>query len=258
MALETPEHLPPGFSPGVWEYTHSDRIADEYDEHFVDNLLFEFDEQVLARYLKTPGTVVDFGCGTGRALVGLARRGFQGLGVDFSPRMLDIVGRKAAVENLPIMRLRANLVELDCVDDDSADYGICLFSTLGMIQGRDNRRRVLEHARRIIKPGGLFVIHVHNLWYNLFDPFGRRWLADHLPRALLDGGMELGDKVLDYRGISGMYLHTFTKSQLCRDLREGRFEPRELIPLCGKRNRRLRLPWLFGRIRANGWIAVCE
>ena len=48
---------------------------------------------------------------------------------------------------------RANLVELDGVRDKSLDGAICLFSTLGMIRGRKNRRRVLDHAQRILRPG---------------------------------------------------------------------------------------------------------
>ena len=58
-----------------------------------------------------------------------------------------------------------------------------LFSTLGMIRGRENRQRVLNHVRRILKPGGLFVVHVHNLWYNLYDPGGPWWLVKNLLTA---------------------------------------------------------------------------
>ena len=31
---------------------------------------------------------------------------------------------------------------------------------------------------------------------------------------------------------------------------------REVIPLDPQRHRALRWPWLFGRLRANGWIVV--
>ena len=41
---------------------------------------------------------VDLGCGTGRALVPFARRGFQCVGVDLSPEFLQIVGEKAMAE----------------------------------------------------------------------------------------------------------------------------------------------------------------
>jgi ubiquinone/menaquinone biosynthesis C-methylase UbiE len=242
----------------VWEYTQSDHIAHEYDEYFALNRLFEFDEQVLAHHFRRPGMVVDLGCGTGRALVGLARRGFHGLAVDLSVHMLRIVAEKARSENLDIQGIQANLVELDCLGDHSADYVICLFSTLGMIRGRANRLCVLKHARRILKPGGLFVMHVHNFWYNLFDPLGRRWLAQHILEKIRHGDVEWGDKFFHFHDIAQMFLHTFTQSELRTALSHAGFKFHEWIPLNTDRQRTLKIPWWFGRFRANGWIAVCE
>jgi len=250
--------LPRGVSRGVWQYAQTEHIAGAYDEFFATNDLFRFDEQVLARHFAQPGLVVDLGCGTGRTLIPLARRGFRGLGVDLSRHMLEVVGQKAAEENLPVARLQANLVELGCLRDDSADYCTCLFSTLGMIRGRENRRRVLAHARRILKPGGLFVVHVHNLWFGLFDPISRAWLARQTVTALFRRDVELGDKFFDYRGIPRMFLHTFTQRELLRALGDAGFRLRELIPLDLARQHPLSHPWFFGNLRANGWIAVCE
>ncbi len=250
--------LPEGVPRGVWQYTIADHIADQYDEFFAENRLFEFDEQVLARYFSRPGMVVDLGCGTGRVLVTLARRGFRGLGVDLSPAMLRIVAEKARAENLSIWGLRANLVELDCLADHSFDYAVCLFSTLGMIRGRRHRRRVLAHVRRMLKPEGLFVLHVHNFWFNLFDPAGRRWLAGHLLSLPFRRGVERGDKFFHYRGIPQMFLHTFTLGELRRELAAAGFRIKELIPLAASRQRPLSCPWLFGPFRANGWIVVCR
>ncbi len=250
--------LPPGVPRGVWQYTQADHVAGQYDDYFAENWLFEFDQQVLAHHFTRPGLVVDFGCGTGRVLVRLARRGFQGLGVDLSMPMLRIVNEKARAEKLPIACLRANLVELDCLDDRSADYVTCLFSTLGMIRGHENRHRVLAHARRILRPEGRFVLHVHNFWYNLYDPAGRHWLLRHLPAVLTDPQLQRGDKFFDYRGIPRMYLHTFTQRELTRSLTQAGFKIDELIPLNASRQRRLRCGWFFGPLRANGWIAVCR
>lgn len=250
--------LPRGVSRGVWEYTQSDHIADLYDEFFADNRLFEFDEQILARHFTRPGLVADLGAGTGRALVGLARRGFAGLAIDLSLPMLRIVAEKARLENLPIHRLRANLVELNCLRDGSIDYALCLFSTLGMVRKRANRQRLLAHVRRILKPDGLFVLHVHNLWYNLFDPQGRRWLVRHLLCVGFQPEIERGDKYFPYRGIPRMFLHVFTRGELVAALRSAGFKIKEIIPLDAPRQRRLRCPRLLGRIRANGWVVVCQ
>jgi SAM-dependent methyltransferase len=250
--------LPPGVPRGVWEYAQAEHIAEEYDAYFADNALFEFDEQVLARHFRQPGLVVDLGCGTGRALVALARRGFPGLAVDLSPAMLRIVAEKAAAEKLPIQCLQANLVELDCVADASVDYAVCLFSTWGMIRGRENRRKALGHARRILKPDGLFVLHVHNLWYNVFDAAGRAYLARHLLEAAFRRDVELGDKFFPYRDIPQMYLHTFRRRELLRELRRAGLAVEEFIPLDAGRQRPLRRAWWLGGIRANGWVVVCR
>jgi len=258
MAHRPEWQLPRGVTRGVWEYSQAYHIADQYDDYFALNRLFEFDEQVLAHHFTRPGLVIDLGTGTGRALVGLAQRGFRGLGVDLSRAMLRIVAEKARLDRLPIQVLQANLVELDCLRDESFDYAICLFSTLGMIHGRENRHRLLAHVRRILKPDGLFVLHVHNLWFNCYDPAGRRWLLRHLPAALCNRHTELGDKYFHYRGIPRMFLHTFTRGQLLRALKRAGFRIRQLIPLDASRQRPLGHPWFFSSLRANGWIAVCR
>jgi SAM-dependent methyltransferase len=242
----------------LWEYVQAPHIADDYDAYFQGNSLFDFDEAVLRRHFTRPGLLVDLGCGTGRLLVPFARRGFRGLAVDLSPHMLAIVGRKAADERLPIDRLLANMTELDCLRDAVADYCICMFSTLGMVRGRDNRLRVLSHARRIVKPGGKFILHVHNRWYNLLNPQGRRWLLVNFLNWLAGRPTEPGDKFFDYRGIPQMFLHIFTRRELKRDLLAAGFSIREFISLDTARRHALRHPWFFGRLRANGWIVVCE
>jgi len=178
---------------GVWEYAHRPHIAGDYDTEFAENTLFEFDEKVLRERFVRPGVLVDLGCGTGRVLVPFARQGFACVGVDLSPEFLGIVGAKAAAEGLPIERVQANLMELGCLADASADYAVCLFSTLGMIRGRTNRLRALGHIRRILKPGGTFVVHVHNRWHNLRDPQGRRWLLKNLTWERWRGDREAGD-----------------------------------------------------------------
>jgi len=249
--------LPQGVTRALWDYAHAEHIAHDYDDYFKENSLFSFDQAVLERHFQRPGLIVDLGCGTGRALVPFARRGFPTLAVDLSAQMLQVVGQKAQRENLPIDRLRANMVELGCLADGCADYCISMFSTLGMIRGSENRLKALRHVWRILKPGGLLVFHVHNRWYNLFDPQGRVWLAENLLESFR-GRCEWGDKIGDYRGIPNMYLHVFTRGELKRLVRDAGLQIREMISLNTTRQHALAYPWLLGRLRANGWIVVCQ
>jgi SAM-dependent methyltransferase len=249
--------LPPGVSRGTWDYVHAPHIADDYDDYFAFNSLFEFDEAVLLRQFDRPGLVADLGCGTGRALVPLVRAGHRGLAIDLSEHMLHVVQEKADIDGLDIECVRANLVELDAIADASVDYAMCMFSTLGMVRGRSNRARVLKHARRILKPGGKFVLHVHNYWYNLRDPEGPWWVVKNLASAARRGEIEVGDRWFPYRGLPSMFLHVFRWRELAADLRGAGFTIAERIRLDAQRRHALQRPWLLPALRTNGWIVTC-
>ncbi len=252
--------LPPGVSHGTWEYTQRESIAEDYDDYFAFNSLFDFDEQVLAEEFATPGLIADLGCGTGRALVPLVRAGHRGLAVDLSLPMLQIVEQKAAEADLDIECLHANLVELtpDLIPDQSIDYAMCMFSTLGMIHGHANRQQMVSSTLRMLRPGGKFVLHVHNFWFNLRDPGGPWWVVRNLVEASLKRDLDAGDRYFPYRGVPDMFLHVFRASELRRLLTRAGFQVRRWVPLEVTRRHPLKYPWLFSTLRANGWIVVAQ
>ena len=222
----------------------------------------ELDQEVIARQLESQRnqgkTVADLGCGTGRALVPLVQQGFDGLAVDLSMKMLHIVQEKADVDDLPIECVQANLVEMDGLADESVDHAICLFSTLGMIQGRDNRRKALRHMSRILRPDGLLILHVHNFWFNLYDPGGIRWVLGSLLKSWTRKDHDAGDKFFNYRGVHNMFLHVFRRRELVSDLRQADFRIRQMVYLDATREGELSRKWFLGDLRANGWIVVCQ
>ena len=223
--------LPPGMTRGLWDYIHSRPIADDYDAYFAYNRLFQFDEQVVIRALQGrgvgPGSVVaDLGCGTGRILIALGRLGLRGLAVDLSEPMLAVVRAKAQLEKLPIQCIRANLVQLESVADESVDGAVSLFSTLGMIRGRANRQRALQHACRILRPGRPFVIHVHNFWFNLWDPGGPWWVLSSLVRSAAVPRDGAGGQVLRLPGSAPDVPSRLYEAGVLYCPQAGRFSPR--------------------------------
>ncbi|WP_442482684.1 class I SAM-dependent methyltransferase [Aeoliella sp. SH292] len=250
--------LPPGVSHGTWEYTQRDSIADDYDDYFAFNSLFEFDQPLLLEEFQPAGLVADLGCGTARALVPLVEAGHRGLAIDLSDPMLTVVEEKAADGDLDITCLQANLVELtpDLVPDESVDNAMCMFSTLGMIRGHENRQRVMENAFRILKHQGKFVVHVHNFWFNLRDPGGPWWVMRNLIEAPLSKKLEVGDKYFPYRGVPDMYLHVFRARELRKLFTKTGFKIHRWIPLEVTRRHPLRHAWFCPALRANGWIVV--
>ena len=96
-------------------------------------------------------------------------------------------------------------------------------------------------------------LHVHNLWSNLFDPHGRRWLAWDRLNFLL-GRHPGGDKTLHDRGIPRMYMHVFGKREVLSLLKAANLHVEEVIPLSSTAATPLAHPHVLGNLRANGWI----
>jgi ubiquinone/menaquinone biosynthesis C-methylase UbiE len=158
--------------------------------------------------------------------------------------MLAVVNEKAACAGLAVAVLRANLVELDEVPAATFDYAACLFSTLGMIRGQENRRRFLGHVRRILQPGGVFVLHAHNARYRFGRGLGRR-------------GPEKGDRTMpQHRGGAELTIHHYTRGELLGDLKAAGFRVREVLPVSTEGP--LAMSWLLPATRAYGYLVAAD
>jgi SAM-dependent methyltransferase len=169
--------------------------------------------------------------------------------------MLDVVNRKAEAEDAGtrLLTVQANLCHLGCLPSETFDYATSMFSTLGMIRGRDARRQALGETARVLKPGGRLALHAHNIWLNLRDPQGRRWLLRQLPR-LFRGSKEFGDRRMTYRGIPGMEVHLYRWRELRRDLNHAGLRIDEVIPLDEVTAAPIRNPGRLPSLRAGGWL----
>jgi SAM-dependent methyltransferase len=237
---------PTGVAAGTWDYVNRAHIGDGYDAFVQNEPLTAIERQLLSRYLPSlnrndPSSgrkalpcnadpaplVVDFGCGTGRTLLPLLKSGYRGLGVDLSESMLRNLQQKILLHRQandrtnhitsPLTTIQANLVQLSCLAENSADHGTCMLSTLGMIEGASNRATFLRHARRIIRPRGTFFVHAHSYFYQLRHPGGVRWAAANAWDSLR-GSAELGDRLATYRQVTGMFIHQFRRRELARAL----------------------------------------
>ncbi|MGB7346542.1 MAG: class I SAM-dependent methyltransferase [Pirellulaceae bacterium] len=260
---------PHGVAHGTWQYVNQRSIAVHYDDFVADTPLCTLDERIVQETfpLSPKGsrqTIVDLGCGTGRTAIPLARAGYNVIGVDLSESMLEQLVSKSrqledGSETNPIAEiapgniqpLRANLVELNCLADQSVDHAVCLFSTLGMINGHANRESMLQHVSRIVRPGGRFVVHVHHRWAALHEPGGWRKLARSWWKSLGRSQADFGDSVYQYRGLEEMFMHRFSRRELTR-----------LLTSCGWKIDYLHLVSIDGASvvkslrKAGGFIAV--
>ena len=245
--------LPRGVNASLWHYVHEPRIADDEDAFFAGHPLFQADRAALADRFHEPGPLVDLGCGAGRHALDFARRGFPVTAVELSEDMLRVLGAKADREELRVSRVRANLCDLRCFPDRSFAYALSMFSTLGMVRGRPARRVALAETFRVLRPGGRLALHAHNLWLNLADSQGRRWLFDQFRRGVWNHS-GFGDRLMTYRGIPAMEVHLFRWPELRADLRWAGFRIDEVLPIDAVHARPLAAPWLLPGWRAGGWF----
>ena len=239
-------------TPGVRDYMDSRHIAEDYERYFHYNELFRFDTQVLDRWLLRPGRLLDLGCGTGRHMAHFAAKGFEVTGVDLSDHMLAVARRRLAAERAAATLVHGDITRLGELGLGRFDYAICMFSTLGMIYGADNRLAFVQSVREHLEPGGLFASHVHNRWHNLYYADGREYLWGAARRRLRREPEAFQKDVDGYRGIRGLSLYVFTDREVRRLVERAGYELEELLYLNHRRNGVLR--GILKGFRANGFL----
>ena len=258
--------LPEGVSRGAWDYVNEPSIATDYDRFHAGHPLLDLDQEIIANQLGSqpfrpdgsPKIAVDCGCGTGRNLLPLAAQGWRVIGVDLSSEMLRAFRAKADQSwQDRVSTVRANMANIGFLQNSSADAVLCMYSSIGMLQGRSNRRNFLSHAARILRDDGSFIVHVHNRGSWLRDPGGvRRTLRDWW-RSKREEGWELGDSVYTYRGLPTMFLHIYSERELRSDLSASGFALHKLYRFNRTSSQVLKGSW-FKHLRSGGFIAVCK
>jgi SAM-dependent methyltransferase len=168
-------------------------LADEYVAHIYHELEHKpLDREWLARFaatVGTPGPICDLGCGPGHVARYLHEQGAQVLGVDLSPRMIEL----ARQLNDSIEFRVGNMAALEIADESWS--GIVAFYSIIHIPPTQIAA-VLREFWRVLRPGGEVLLafhvgdevrHVDTLWEQQvsldFIFYQRAWIEEHLRPA---------------------------------------------------------------------------
>ncbi len=114
---------------------------------------------------ETPGALLDLGCGHGRFLRWLAPRATRVIGLDRSWRLLQVASEDERLQKAgaapPLLFASATEIPLR---DGSLDAITCV----RVIQHVPDQDKALAEARRVLRPGGAFVL----VQYNVVSPHG--------------------------------------------------------------------------------------
>jgi SAM-dependent methyltransferase len=100
--------------------------------------------------------VLDLGCGPGRVSVPLARMGYRVVGVDVQASYLARARDRAAREGVALELHQGDIADIGYRRD--FDAAISIFTSFGYFADRDEDERVLQRARRALRPGGRFLL----------------------------------------------------------------------------------------------------
>jgi len=117
----------------------------------------------LERYLPEDGLVLDAGGGTGRYTVTLAKRGYDIVLLDITPKLLTIAKREilnAKVQSHVKCITEGSITNLPEFSDETFDAVLCLGGPLNHILNRGQRNRALQEFVRVAKRGAPIFISV--------------------------------------------------------------------------------------------------
>lgn len=97
--------------------------------------------------------VLDLACGAGRHLRALVERGIHGLGLDLSRVLLDRTHQ--ALPGAPVVR--GDMRHLP-YGENSFFVVTSFFTSFGYFEEEDDDVRVLEEVKRVLQPGGFFLL----------------------------------------------------------------------------------------------------
>jgi SAM-dependent methyltransferase len=133
-----------------------DRIAPFYDVDMGRNMPFDDVGFYAGLAVAAGGPVLELGCGTGRILLELIRRGVDATGVDASPAMLAELERKAGALGLA-PRVQQGDIRALALGRRFA-LVLCPYSLVTYCLGDDDLRGLFASVRAHLAPEGRFVV----------------------------------------------------------------------------------------------------
>jgi SAM-dependent methyltransferase len=170
------------------------------------------------------GTLLDYGCGSGKFAARMRNRGWNAVGMDFSEYAVE-----AARRNFNLKAIRGMLPH-PMVPTESLDA----FTMRAVLEHVHDPRSLLSSAFDALRPGGSLYISVPNIASWGYRTFGPAWYCLDVPRHLLHFSATTLRKAVEDRGfvVSAIETGGHTKWMGNSARRATRVSPSILSRLC--------------------------
>ena len=150
-------------------YAQFTEIACFYDELMAGvpyRFWVDYLEDLLERVGFVPKTVLDVACGTGNVSELLSERGYEVVGVDIAPGMIEAARRKLS----RVAYIEADMAQLDL--GRRFDLAVSLFDSLNYITDVDHLARAIKRVGEHVVEGGYFIFDINTIYalsHHFFD-----------------------------------------------------------------------------------------
>lgn len=154
-------------------------FASVYDT-FMDDVPYEkwggYLHRELIKYGISDGLVLDLGCGTGTMTELMAGLGYDMIGVDCSPEMLEIAMDKKAESGSDILYLQQDMREFELYGTVRAIYSVC--DSLNYMTDVNDLARVFHWVNNYLDQDGVFIFDF-NTEYKYRELLGNTTIAEN-------------------------------------------------------------------------------
>jgi len=180
----------------IAEFSHT-KTLDHYASVVFDIGLWESERKIIEQYISQDSSILDIGCGTGRTTLALFRMGYDVLGIDITPAMIDRAQEIARKQHAAVAYEVGDATRLR-FSDESFDSAIFSFNGWCQIPTRAKRFDAMCEIYRTLKKGGQFIFTSHIR--NRIDRHALTWTKEWLKHVVASrmglfnqGDLEYGD-----------------------------------------------------------------
>jgi ubiquinone/menaquinone biosynthesis C-methylase UbiE len=186
---------------------------------------FTWDVEPLSKYVLDGDRILDLGCGNGRLLKVFKEQKIDYFGLDASEKLIKI-----ARKEYPKSKFKVGDI-LSLPFPDNFFDKVFVIRTLHHVPSQKLRLQALKEIRRVLKPGGILILTVWNVWGLRYKINLLRVIKYSFLKIIGRSKLDFGDAFIPWWKLgekTSRYFHFFTKRELKNLVEKSNFKTEKM------------------------------
>ena len=157
----------------IKKYGVSEPVRDEAGDPLAETKGELTEEEILKSEMNL---VVDLGCGTGTLTNLMYKKGYDMIGIDYSPGMLEMAQKKRDDKGYEILYINQDMRDLDLYSTVGTIYSVC--DSVNYLLRDEEVLRTFKLVEKFLYPGGLFMFDFNTV-YKYSEIIGASTIAEN-------------------------------------------------------------------------------